>query len=485
MDQHEEHLYRLIFENSIQGMALRQGGKLILVNQSFADMVGYSIDELTTFEGDEALALFHPDDHATLIEHYQKVVTGKDVSGHYEYRFVRKNGEIGWWTVLISTIEYGGEVAVLCTYIDITDRKQNANKQLENETTLRAILNAVTDTIFMIDTEGTILTTNNTAAYRFGQKPDELIGTTIWNLLPAEVAELRRRKFEQVLNSGQVAHFEDQRAGIWYETTIYPIFDAAEQVARVVIFARDITERKQVEQSQLAYVLEKERSQILRNFIQQASHEFRTPLSTINTSAYMIQQTANPDLRDHHTDTIKTQTEAIATLVNALMTMVRVDNTQALDTEDIDLYALTKLLVQARHDVLSEKHLRCEIDAKVRPLVVQGNVQYIQQAIECLVDNAIKFTPDGGSIRATLTRVGDSVNPFAAIEITDTGVGINEDDLPHVFDRFFRVDKAGTTRGFGLGLAIAKAIINHHQGFIDVTSTPGEGSTFTIYLPIA
>ncbi|MBN1562889.1 MAG: PAS domain S-box protein [Anaerolineae bacterium] len=597
MYQHEEQVYRLIFENSIQGMALRQGEKIILVNQRIADMMGYTIEELLQLEGEKALSLFPPSEHPALRARYQQVLAGQ-----YEHRFLRKDGTIGWCTAAISTIQYQGEVAVLYTYLDtterkrllsdlitnaslpiamgyadgrigitnpafwnltgyteeelqhiawnthltppewqaheaaqldhinrtrqparyekeyvrkdgtrvpiellvhpqvdedgqitsyfafitdITQRKHSESELLESEAVLRATLNAVTESVILVDADGTILTLNDTAAHRFGRQPHELIGATAWDMHPEQLATARFNKFQQVLATGRAVQFEDQRENTWFDTSFYPAFDAEGKVMRVVIFARDITERKQAQQSELAYTLEKERGQILKNFIRQASHEFRTPLSTINTSAYMIQKTNDLDLKEHHTRTIKEQTKAIGTLVNALMTMVRVDSAQALATETISLTDLLTIIVQTRHEALHAKRLHHTVHIPDHPLVVQGNMQYLQQAIECLLDNAIQFTPDGGTITITLDSTMGSLGESAAIRIKDTGVGIRDADLPFIFDRFFRADKVGTTRGFGLGLTIAKAIIDQHRGFIEVVSIPGAGSTFTIHLPVA
>jgi signal transduction histidine kinase len=113
--------------------------------------------------------------------------------------------------------------------------------------------------------------------------------------------------------------------------------------------------------------------------------------------------------------------------------------------------------------------------------LVRGNISYLVQAVQQIWENAIQHTPAGGTITVGLRRQDEQV----VITIKDTGTGIGEEDLPRIFNRFFRTDRAGTARGFGLGLPITKAIVDLHGGSIEVESTPGQGTTFSILLPQA
>jgi signal transduction histidine kinase len=113
---------------------------------------------------------------------------------------------------------------------------------------------------------------------------------------------------------------------------------------------------------------------------------------------------------------------------------------------------------------------------------VMGDRQALERAFSALVDNAVKFSPDGGKIEIRLRRKGDQV----AVEISDQGIGIEQEDLPHIFERFYHVDKKGDRlfEGLGLGLAIAKQVIAQHKGRLDVISAPGKGSTFSMWLNV-
>lgn len=247
------------------------------------------------------------------------------------------------------------------------------------------------------------------------------------------------------------------------------------------MFVRDISLRKQVEQRRLELTLERKRMQILADFIAQASHEFRTPLSIINTSAYLLQKTTDPVDQQRYIQQIEEQSGSIAGLVDALITMTRLDSLRELPAEAVELSRLVAMIYQNSEAAIQAKNIHSALEIETQSLVIQGNADYLRRAIQCIFDNARQFTPDQGAIAVRL----EGVDNQAVITIADTGAGIPAADLPHIFERFYRMDKAGTTRGFGLGLSLAQAIVELHRGRIEVESVVGEGSTFRIVLPVS
>ena len=245
-------------------------------------------------------------------------------------------------------------------------------------------------------------------------------------------------------------------------------------------FVRDITERKQAEQQRLELMMERERTQILADFITQASHEFRTPLAIISTGTYLLRTTNDFDRQQQQIEKIESQVKHIDGLINALTTMAKLDSVQELITEEVDLCQLITAINENRQQTLQSRNIHCILEFGTQLLRVPADVDFLQQAIEAVVDNAIRFTPQNGKI--TVRAYSNEGN--AIIEINDTGIGIGDDDLPHIFERFYRVDKAGTTRGFGMGLPFAKRVLELHQGRVEVESVIGKGSTFRFLLPV-
>jgi two-component system, OmpR family, sensor kinase len=226
-----------------------------------------------------------------------------------------------------------------------------------------------------------------------------------------------------------------------------------------------------------------------RRFVADASHELRTPLTTIRTNLELLQRAGDdldPADRDEALADAHAEIERLSRLVNDLLTLARVDSGLRLERRDPvpvarlvrDVYRQARLLALSHeHTVLAEP---------VEEAVVLGDADYLKELLLILVDNAVSYTPDGGRIRLGAVRDGDTVR----ISVEDNGVGIDEADVPHLFERFYRADRArareaGSNRGTGLGLSIARWIVEEHGGRIVVDSAPGVGSTFTVCLPAA
>lgn len=221
-----------------------------------------------------------------------------------------------------------------------------------------------------------------------------------------------------------------------------------------------------------------------RRFIADASHELRTPLTALKTSIEVA-------LRDKKM-TVKAargvlesnldEVDNLQSLATSLLTLAehqRPDASTAFET--IDLGEIVQDAMKRINPLAKEKDLAVNVLAESVPL--EANRAALEELLVNFLDNAIKYTPPDGEIRFLASH--DAKNAY--IKIADTGVGIYEVDLPHIFDRFYKVDKSRSkskTPGFGLGLPIAKRLIDLHKGTVDVTSTPGQGTTFTITLPL-
>lgn len=239
-----------------------------------------------------------------------------------------------------------------------------------------------------------------------------------------------------------------------------------------------------------------------RRFVADASHELRAPLTTIKGSLEFLRRVPNlpEEERTAVLDDAYTESERMAALVNDLLLLARADAAATgapgsgaarlddqmrgrrevveLDQLALDIFRHGRALLQARHI----QGVQIGI-ANLEPEVVMADPGQLRQVLLILLDNAIKYTPSGGRIRVAVSRQGAR----AAISISDSGIGIELEVLPHIFDRFYRGDQARERdqHGSGLGLAIAKWIVDAHRGEIAVTSEPGKGSTFTILLPAA
>lgn len=218
-------------------------------------------------------------------------------------------------------------------------------------------------------------------------------------------------------------------------------------------------------------------------FTADASHELRAPLAAILSNAQVgLLAPACDEISRQRLEKIVTLTKSMTVLISHLLLLARHEgklNPQLFQT--LDLTQLLTDLAQVYKSLSPDKDISFYTDFPQQPIFIRAEPELLRQAIENLLSNAFKYTNSGGIITLKLTRE----SRWVMITISDTGVGIPPEDLPHIFDRFYRVDQARTrkTGGFGLGLAIVKQIIVAHQGQVQVSSTVDVGSSFTIKLP--
>lgn len=216
-----------------------------------------------------------------------------------------------------------------------------------------------------------------------------------------------------------------------------------------------------------------------RRFVADASHELRTPLTTIRNNASLLSQYSDvtPEDRTAALTQINQEAERMSRLVQDLLTLARADAGQALPPESVALAPLIEDVV-AQAQLLSRGHQI--FSTEIVPVgKVDGHADALRQLVLLLLDNALKYTPSGGRIGVRLEEDGSQV----CLSVSDTGIGIASEDLPHIFERFYRADRSRKAGGTGLGLSIAKWIVEQHAGIIEVISSPGLGSTFTVRFP--
>ena len=237
-----------------------------------------------------------------------------------------------------------------------------------------------------------------------------------------------------------------------------------------------------------------------RRFVSDASHELRAPLTTIRGNLEMLRQMPRLSEADRAeiVDDAYVEAERMSTLVSDLLLLARVDAASAsrgaratlLDEQlsgrreavEMDQYVMDLYRSGQSHLRALRKQIKLSV-TNIAPVTVMADPGQIRQLGMILLDNAIKYTPTDGQIRLAVSQFG----PFAALTVSDTGIGIRDEDLPHIFERFYRADRARERdeHGSGLGLAIARWIVMAHHGEIKVESTPGHGSVFTVLLPAA
>jgi PAS domain S-box-containing protein len=268
----------------------------------------------------------------------------------------------------------------------------------------------------------------------------------------------------------------------WVRDRAFPTRDASGRVYRLVGISEDITAHKQAERSQLELSLEREKVKLLNDFISEASHDLKNPLTAINMKAYYLMREGDAARRREYLADLESITARMSHMIDDLLTLSRLDNVPAAAPTLLDVNTLVREAAAAIQPLAEEKGLDLQLELGER-LPVAAEPVNLSRVITNLIDNAVRYTPSGGSITVS-TAARQQV---ALIRVSDTGIGIDASDQQHIFERFYRADNARREDpgGTGLGLAIVHKIVTRHGGHIEVQSAVGAGTTFAVYLPKA
>jgi two-component system OmpR family sensor kinase len=255
-----------------------------------------------------------------------------------------------------------------------------------------------------------------------------------------------------------------------------PVANPGDEVGRLATTINGFLSRLEAAFARREEALERQ-----RRFAADASHELRTPLTAISGHARMLDEWAleeDPERARRSVRVIRREAGRMRTLVESLLALTRGDEGARLEVGRHDLGAVAEEAAQAARDA-AEGKVSVEYIPPEHEVRTTFDRDRVLQATAILLDNAVKYTPEGGSVAVRLREEDGRV----ALEVSDTGIGIPEDELPLVFERFYRTDPSRADGGAGLGLSIARQIAESHGGEIRAKSAPGEGSTFTLLLP--
>jgi PAS domain S-box-containing protein len=258
-------------------------------------------------------------------------------------------------------------------------------------------------------------------------------------------------------------------------------YDQQDQPIRSIGVVQDITEQKELEAQRLQSIAEQERIKVLQRFINDASHDLRTPLTIIKMSLYSLKRELGGQFT-RQTDKLEKNTQRLIQLVADMLQMSKLDSLEEVTSNRVEVGRLVGDAVDQHQPTVAEKQQTLHFDRGSQPVYMMMDADLILNAVSNIITNALNYTPDGGEITVRILEDHDQV----IIEVQDTGIGIDETHIEQIFERFYRVDKARGTvlGGTGLGLALVKRIAELHNGRVTVQSTVGQGSIFRILLPI-
>ncbi|NDJ76955.1 MAG: PAS domain S-box protein [Chloroflexi bacterium] len=406
------------------------------------------------------------------------IVNEPDPSFYERYR------EIVWATGLFTVLQ---TTLIAYLIVNIMSRRKAVQTLQRSEAQYRSMVEASPLPI-MIHAGGKYVFLNQAACEVLGGKTrDDFIGKPVKEVIHSDYWAQADVRISQIYTGTPYAPLVEQRFTRLDGEDIDVLVTATRiefegALASQVVFS-DITARKQAEHDRFELAVERERVNMLRRFIADASHDLRTPLATITTSIYLLRHRL-PNLTDSEHRQIRileVQAKRLSRMVDDMLHMSRLDATEHFVAAPVDLNPLVKDIVHGQQDLARQKNLQLQFRAFEQPCLVEANDLMLSRAIANLVENAIHYTPAGGQVTVRTVRTDGSV----MCEVQDSGTGIPAEDLPHIFDRFFRGDRARQTNegGSGLGLAIVQKVVALHGGNIQVESEMEHGSVFRVRLP--
>ncbi len=511
-----EAKFRRVIESNIVGIYFGDfNGKIHEANDSFLQTFGYSREELEN--GSLYWNRMTPQEYSELDEQKIQELQTDRVCKPFEKEYLAKDGTRIPVLLAIASIEAReSEGYSVCLVLDITKRKQAQLKLRESEQSYRFLSESIPQIVWSCNPQGECEYISQRWVEYTG-KPIEKAKNFGWlNVLHPEDAESVTHIWHKSLTRGELyeAEMRYRRSdGMyrWFLVRALPMKDEQEQIIKWFGTSTDIHERKQIEaitsdilqREQTARTEAETANKAKDEFVAMVSHDLRSPLNSILGWAKLL-RTRNLDqtATTRALETIERNAKSQAKLLEDLLDTSRIlQGTIQLDITRINLVRTVEAAIETAYPVADVKSIYIESIIDNSLPLIQGDLNRLQQVLGNLLSNAIKFTPKEGRVRVELS-VGEkggqgdkgltfSTSPvlnssrYARITVSDTGIGINPEFLPYVFERYRQAEGTRKKGGLGLGLAISRHIVQLHEGTIEVSSSgEGKGSTFTVKLPI-
>jgi PAS domain S-box-containing protein len=485
LGRNEESFALLV--DSVQDYAifmLDVDGRVLTWNAGAQKIKGWSADEIIgrsfeTFYMEDAIAAGWP----------KEELRRAAKEGRFEDQGwrVRKDGSRFWANVVITALR--GKKGDLRGFAkvtrDLTEVRRQEEALRQSEEQFRLLVESVKDyAIFMLDPEGRIRTWNAGALSIHGYAAAEMLGQHFSRLFTSEDNKAGRpaKELAGALRDGRA---EDQGQRVrkdgsvfWADVVITPVRDPHGKLLGFAKVTRDMSEPRRLTELEHA-------SRRMSEFLAMLAHELRNPLAPIRNavSIMQVQRDLSPMLQRTR-DIVARQLGQLTRLVDDLLDVGRIVTGKILvKSEPIDYRDVVHASVEAASPIIDEHAHRLSVTLPPEPLEMIGDAARLAQALQNLLNNAARYTPDGGDIRLVVRVEGAAT----ITTVTDNGVGIAPDALERVFDLFVQETSARspTDSGLGIGLSLARSLVEQHGGMLSAQSEgPGKGSTFTVRLPL-
>lgn len=480
--------YHLVVEAIREGITIRDAdGRLIWSNSAARALLGSNhMPEYIHWDGTPLLMEEHPALVALTSDHAVGAIIGA----------LQPDGGVRWLQVHSAPIRHpeAGRAVVSC-FSEINQLVEARRRAADSERRFRAIFDQTYEFIGLLDTEGRMIEANATALAFIGKTLDEVAGqpfadTPWWSHSPTDQATLRDGILQAA--AGRFVRFETSHPGVdgtvaTIDFSLKPVTDENGRVVYIIPEGRDITHLKHAQLELMAAKVQAEAANRAKSaFLAAISHELRTPLNAvIGFSETIIEQVFGPlgNARySEYVEMIHTAGSHLRDIIEDILDVARIETGEvSLRENDLDLCESLLSAIEMIRPKAREAHLNLIADLPAGLPRLRADPLRLRQIVLNLLSNAVKFTPPGGHVRLWVDVCADGMR----ISVADSGVGIRPEDMDNIWTPFFQAEATLSRRfgGTGLGLPIVRHYAEAHGGTISVDSTPGQGATFTLWLP--
>ncbi|MCJ7647425.1 MAG: PAS domain S-box protein [Candidatus Lokiarchaeota archaeon] len=492
-----EEKFRSIAEQSLLGICIIQDDLVKYINTQFADLIGYTVEEVKNWELGWFANVIHPDDRDWVIEQAKKKQLGSiDVRNYYQYRVINKSKKIIWLDNFSKTILFRGRNANLVTVVNITERKIAEQKLKESEKKYRNIYENTPFSVVLINSQGAVVDANPTTEVMFGYKRDEVIGKKFMNLsiihpdyLPT-ILEL----FQKFVKGESMHRIDIQiqrkNGTIFWANLQAALTNIGEETYVQALFT-DITSKKESEllvNKEISKL--KELEKIRKNLISRVSHELKTPLVSISGGSELLLKVYYEEFSSETLEIlelIEKGGKRLKHLVDRLVDISKIDYGKfELEIKSEDLSEIVRECSREISYLLRNRKINLNLSIPDSMYIKIDRIR-MEQVIINLLSNAIKNSPPNGEVNVSLKKGDDWIE----LIVYDMGIGLTKEEMNSLFTRFGKIERFGEgfeyldIQGSGLGLFIVKEIVNLHGGEIEALSDGrNKGAKFIVRLPI-
>ncbi len=494
-----EEKFRILAEQSLMGINIVQENQIKYINQAYLDIFGYSLEEIMAFTLEDVKKAIHPDDREFALDQLKKKQEGgADAITHYQYRGVKKSGQIIWVETYSKTIIFEGGLADFITIIDITKSKNAENKLKVSEKKYRELFEESPVGIMLFNDSYDLVAVNDKIQTLISEVYNKFVqGRSFIELIQLfknskELSKIFVQRID-LLKSGYKTEPIELKAVmpsglekwfLWQSSTIH----LSENKNLLQIIILDITEKKEAE---ILVIEERQRIQKLNDMRQELvtriSHELNTPVTSVYGALQVLLDIHENKMSKEILELMKIiekGTKRLRTLIETLVNASKFDyKKQELNLQEKNILKIVRDQVHELEFYAKSRDIRCDVDLPPKFMIYLDKMLF-EQVITNILSNAINNTLPGGRIFVNFKETKDYID----IIIRDTGVGITQEEKTRLFKRFGKIERYGKgenvyIEGAGMGLYISKEIVELHRGQIFVESEgKNKGSTFTVRL---